>query len=377
MFIPRALLPIVPLFLFTLTTACDEPAGANDTEDTEDTEDAEDTTPAAVEVQGKVLLELELSATHNVKFIETAPGEVDIVELGHMDIDAERMAEIDGENLDGKSLADIYRGFQPDADAVPEILVDADRRIALAQQVRAREVAYELPPTAAPAEGSGPQQPSDDEVTMRSLNDTWDWPGDKLWFKSQFCQPGAGQSLSCITDYWQGTYSGSKSNTKYFRAVGLAAGFDSTAYFTKKTWQCEFLFFCDWDLDHAEILQPRTWSMVTSSSSTRNRQAAIDQSTDRVYLSTIWSTASSNPAPPPPPPEACNYYARAHAATCYNYDGTVSNIASNTMCADACGSTYNNAVTYATQALSVQTCLGAYAGCCVYHVDQNFNYCGG
>ena len=55
---------------------------------------------------------------------------------------------------------------------------------------------------------------------------------------------------------------------------------------------------------------------------------------------------------------------------------TLSSI-SNTLCADACAGSYPTASQWATQALGTQTCLGAYAGCCQYYVDQNFNRCGG
>jgi hypothetical protein len=73
----------------------------------------------------------------------------------------------------------------------------------------------------------------------------------------------------------------------------------------------------------------------------------------------------------------CIVWARAHAGTCTNaIDGTPSFL-SNSLCADACGNTYEEAAYAAALSLSVQTCLGPAWGCCLYYVDMNFNTCGG
>ncbi|WP_434424945.1 hypothetical protein [Nannocystis pusilla] len=73
----------------------------------------------------------------------------------------------------------------------------------------------------------------------------------------------------------------------------------------------------------------------------------------------------------------CVFWARAHAGLCTNaIDGTPS-ILSNSLCADGCGNTYEEAAYAAAQSLSVQTCLGPAWGCCLYYVDMNFNTCGG
>jgi hypothetical protein len=328
--------------------------------------------------QGTLLHELKLSATRTVRFIESAPGEVVIAESGHMDIDAARLEEVTKtDTFEGRELADIYLSLVPGATRadVPAALVQAQGRIAMARLVQARQAPREsVLATRAPPEGASPLD-AERGPSAASLNDTWDWVGDKAWFRSNFCSVTAAQSVSCITDYWYGSYSGAKDNTVYFRAVGLAAGFDSTAYFYSKYKSCSIWPWegCEWPVSYSVTLQPRHYMTLTWNTGPRSRWAGIDQSSDRVYLSTIWSTSSSAP---PPAQEPCTVYARAHATTCYNIDGTISSL-SNTLCGDACAGSYSTASQWATQALGTQTCLGAYAGCCQYYVDQNFNRCGG
>ncbi|MFY0534299.1 hypothetical protein [Nannocystis pusilla] len=77
------------------------------------------------------------------------------------------------------------------------------------------------------------------------------------------------------------------------------------------------------------------------------------------------------------PTRDCIFWARAHAGLCTNaIDGTPSFL-SNSLCADGCGNTYEEAAYAAALSLSVQTCLGPAWGCCLYYVDMNFNTCGG
>ncbi|MCE9666372.1 hypothetical protein LY474_00985 [Myxococcus stipitatus] len=332
--------------------------------------------PRTVE-QGTLLHELKLSDTRSVRFIESAPGEVFVAETGHADLDAARLQEaMDPETFRGKELADVYLALAPGArrEDVPAALVEAQSRVAMARIIQGRQAAQQVGRAAtAPPEGPSPGDSAG--PAAMSLNDTWDWVGDKLWFRNNFCNPGPAQSLSCITDYWYGSYSGVKDGTLYFRAVGIAAGFDSTAYFYTQYKSCSIWPWegCEWKVNYSVTLQPRHYIMVWWDSGPRSRWAGIDQSSDRVYLSTIWSTTSSAP---PPAQEPCTVYARAHATTCYNLDGTISSI-SNSLCADACAGSYATASQWATQALGTQTCLGPYAGCCQYYVDQNFNRCGG
>lgn len=68
---------------------------------------------------------------------------------------------------------------------------------------------------------------------------------------------------------------------------------------------------------------------------------------------------------------------RAHATTCYNVDGTVSTILSNTRCGDGCGVTHEVAQYWAAASLASQGCIGPYPGCCEYYFNEDFNYCGG
>ncbi|MCP3057728.1 hypothetical protein LXT21_02940 [Myxococcus sp. K38C18041901] len=340
---------------------------------------AEAPAPEATE-QGTVLHELKLSNTRSVRFIESAPGDVFVAESGHMDLDAAHLQEaMKTESTQGKTLADVYLALVPGAtrEDVPAALVAAQGRVAMARHLQEREAARSEGRAALNAPlAEGPSALNTERgPSAASLNDTWDWVGDKNWFQSNFCATTATQSRTCIMDYWYGSYSGVKDNTVYFRAVGLAAGFDSTAYFYTQYKSCGFWPWdgCEWKVNYSTTLQARHYMMVTWDTGPRSRWAGIDQSSDRVYLSTIWSTSSSNP---PPAQEPCTVYARAHATTCYNLDGTPSSI-SNTLCADACAGSYSTASQWATQALGTQTCLGAYAGCCLYYVDQNFNRCGG
>ncbi|MCP3097345.1 hypothetical protein LZ198_00505 [Myxococcus sp. K15C18031901] len=333
--------------------------------------------PAEAAVPGTLLHELKLSDTRTVRFIETAPGEVVVAESGHMDRDAAHLQAAMQEDTEAKELADLYLSHVPGAkrEDVPAALVQAQGRIAMARIIQAREAAREVG-RAAETLPDGPSPLNAERgPAAASLNDTWDWVGDKAWFRSNFCSTTATQSATCITDYWYGSYSGAKDNTVFFRAVGLAAGFDSTAYFYTKFKSCSIWPWegCEWKVSYNSTLQARHYLTLTWNSGPRSRWAGIDQSTDRVYLSTVWSTSSSTP---PPQQEPCNVYARAHATTCYNLDGTISSI-SNTLCADACAGSYSTASAWATQALGTQVCLGAYAGCCQYYVDQNFNRCGG
>lgn len=340
-------------------------------------------TPAPQNIeQGTLLHELKLSDTRSVRFIESEPGEVFVAESGHMDIDAahlqESMKAEKVDSLQGKELADVYLSLAPGAKRsdVPAALVQAQGRIAMARIIQARQAAQESVRAAAAPLEEGPS-PRDAErgPSASSLNDTWDWVGDKNWFKTHFCATTATQGRTCLVDYWYGSYSGAKDGTVYFRAVGLAAGFDSSAYFYTQFKSCSIWPWegCEWKVNYSTTLQARHYMMVTWDTGPRSRWAGIDQSNDRVYLSAIWSTTSSTP---PPPQEPCAVYARAHATTCYNIDGSISSI-SNTLCADACAGSYSTASQWATQALGTQTCLGAYAGCCQYYVDQNFNRCGG
>lgn len=381
MFTTRTFLPIYPLILAAAATACDPANGDEIVDETVDAaaDEAADDEAAEAELAGNILLELELSETRKVQFVETAPGEVMIAESGHMDLDAPRLAELESaESWEGMSLAEVYLRLQPESQEVPAVLLDADERVAAARAVREfeapREAAIAIPE---PAGVNGPTERDPDQVTHRSLNDTWNWAADKLWFSDLFCKAGPSQMVTCIMEYWYGSYSGAKAGSMYFRAVGMAAGFDSTAVLYTKWKKCGGFgpwYDCAWE-QHPNTykLQPRHYQVLTWTEGPRDRWAGIDQSTDRVYLSTVWSTTSTNP---PPPPEPCVVQARAHAGTCYNIDGTVS-YASNTLCADACAGTYAKAEQIATAYLATQTCLGPYAGCCVYHVNQNFNYCGG
>jgi hypothetical protein len=87
---------------------------------------------------------------------------------------------------------------------------------------------------------------------------------------------------------------------------------------------------------------------------------------------------TGTPTPPTPPtsPAGCNAIARAHATSCTNAtDGTPSYL-SHSICADACGTTLDQAKSFAQAALSQQTCLGDGWGCCEVVVDQDFNACG-
>jgi protocatechuate 3,4-dioxygenase beta subunit len=61
---------------------------------------------------------------------------------------------------------------------------------------------------------------------------------------------------------------------------------------------------------------------------------------------------------------------RVHAGNCYNADGSVSSITSHRVCADACASTYDNAVQLAKASLISQGLN------CDVKADQNFNDCG-
>ncbi|MFY2559329.1 hypothetical protein ACN469_16980 [Corallococcus terminator] len=331
--------------------------------------------------KGTLLHELKLSDTRSVRFIESAPGEVFVTESGHMDSDAAHLQEMmkkDQDQDQRQELADVYLALVPGAKRadVPAALVEAQGRIAMAHNLQARKAAQEAGRTADAPMSEGPSAlDAERGPSASSLNDTWDWVGDKTWFRNNFCMTTATQSSTCLTDYWYGSYSGVKDSTVYFRAVGLAAGFDSTAYFYTQYKTCSIWPWegCSWDINYAVILQARHYMMVTWNTGPRSRWAGIESSSDRVYLSAIWSTTTSTP---PPPQESCNVYARAHATTCYNIDGSVSSL-SNTLCADACASSYSTASQWATQALGTQTCLGAYAGCCQYYVDQNFNRCGG
>jgi hypothetical protein len=85
------------------------------------------------------------------------------------------------------------------------------------------------------------------------------------------------------------------------------------------------------------------------------------------------STPSSAGATPPPP--AANVCVRAHADTCYDLDG---NIAILSPCADACGSSVDNASAQAKALFSeaATECYDTTINCCWIVVDQDFDYCG-
>lgn len=327
--------------------------------------------------KGTLLYEMRLSGTRTVQFWEYEPGEVAVVETGHMEKDAKRLEQAENfEEYNTTDLGAIFLALQPGASEkdVPQVLRDATLRIAKEAPVRERaaeeEAKYDAPPL---AEGGVHEEEVRSSMNLSAFN--WDWDADKAWFRKKFCEPSGAQQSQCITKYWYGSYSGAKKQTKFFRAVGMAAGFNSSAYLYTKYKSCSFWPWegCEWKVNYGRTLSPRHWGMVTFTSGARDRWAGIDQSSERVYLSTLWVTASSSP---PPPSEPCYSHARAHATTCYNLNGTVSSI-SNSFCADACAGTYGKAANAAAQELSRQSCLGAYAGCCEYTVNQNFNKCGG
>jgi hypothetical protein len=77
------------------------------------------------------------------------------------------------------------------------------------------------------------------------------------------------------------------------------------------------------------------------------------------------------------PARDCLVYARLHVTLCTNaIDGTPS-IISDSLCADGCGNTFEEAADAAYLSMSTVTCLGPAWGCCNYYIDQNFNTCGG
>lgn len=144
------------------------------------------------------LLQLRLSSTHTVKFLEASVGEVEVIEDMHADQDRARpsLAALDPGRV---TLAEIHAHLRPGV-RVPDVLGDADTRAA-ARAPRPPEVP--VPADAfTQADALGPSVPP-------SAGQSWDWVADEAWFRQSFegnawfrvkrtysCPPGTCSSTS-------------------------------------------------------------------------------------------------------------------------------------------------------------------------------------
>lgn len=246
------------------------------------------------DVPDTVLLQLRLSTTHTVKFIESSDGSLEVVEQVHADQDApaRRIANLSEGAV--STLADIHRYLLPGA-SVPAALTEADARSA----ARPAAPAYEVQP---PDEAGGREEsftragPLGDAVN-------WDWTADANWFYQYYYTGGTGGFFAANVTWATQT---KKRWTSWYKSSGFNQSFDSYAHFrVDRSKPCGFLgmSLC-WNTNLSEWVGNRqVVTYLGTGAKYRKSWLYGSGANPRVGLAVRWVLDGGSQ--PPPAPSAC------------------------------------------------------------------------
>jgi hypothetical protein len=247
-------------------------------------------------INGQLLHSIDLGDAHQVDFWEFADGQFAAHETLSMD-SASRgvLTKISGETV-SLSLSEIYRMVKPEAQAVPDVIANADlRAIAYRETHPAPAITPPMKPPSDDLTRNSGILPTEAISSAGATGCSADAFGDNYgaqWFLDNFCNQGGFQW--CLTNRTSGDTGQRQSS--WFKWNVMAPDFALTVNMSGGHWTCSpsipIIGACGWvyteDFNHS--VQPRQInSWVYSGSGIREGYALGNASCRRVHYANLYN----------------------------------------------------------------------------------------